>query len=168
MDSDEDLEVTFSMTYEEVPGKRKGSVHYQTCDNHLWRVNRKLSDTKKYLYCYHFIPTVDSKVTAKCNATAILDLDKRRIVPSDTKLHNHDPDMELLELLKLRDKVLSRAESTNVKLSQVFDDVTTGQPGACRLGYFALSRWVAFEFSLVKIEYHFNMLFTASCESISA
>ena len=74
-------------------------------------------------------------------------------MPSNKKLHNHDPDMELLELLKLRDKVLSKAESTNVKLSQVFDDVTTGQPGACRLGYYALSRLVAFKFSLVKIKY---------------
>ena len=76
--SEEDLEITFSLTFEEVPGKRKGSVLYQTCDDHLWRSNKKLSDTKRYLYSYHFIPTVDSRVTTKCHATAILDLDARR------------------------------------------------------------------------------------------
>ena len=139
-DDDDDSEVSFSFTYEEVPGKRKNSVLYQTTDDHLWRSNKKLSETKKYLYCYHFITTVDSRVTKKCHATAILDLNSRRIVPK--KPHNHDPDHELLNLLKLREKVLSKAESSNVRLNQVFDDATRGQEGACRLGFYTMSRWV--------------------------
>ena len=149
-DDDDDSEVSFSFAYEEVPGKRKNSVLYQTTDDHLWRNNKKLSETKKYLYCYHFITTVDSRVTKKCHATAILDLNSRRIVPK--KPHNHDPDHELLNLLKLREKVLSKAESSNVRLNQVFDDATRGQEGACRLGFYTMSRWVTDKFSLVKIE----------------
>ena len=145
-DSDEDLEVTFSLTYEEIPGKRKNSVLWHTADDHLWRKNRNMSETKKYLYCYHSMSTVDSRVTNKCPATAMLDLNTRRIVPK--KPHNHEPDLELLDLLKLRDKVLSKAESSNVRLCQVFEDETRGQEGACRLGFYTMSRWVTHEFSI--------------------
>ena len=135
-DYDDDVEVSFSLTYEEVPGKRKNSVLFQTSDDHLWRKNRKLSETKIYLYCYHSITTVDSRVTEKCQATGMLHLNSQRIVPK--KPHNHDPDRELLNLLKLREKVLSTAESTNDRLSQVFDDATRGQEGACRLGFYTI------------------------------
>ena len=90
------------------------------------------------MYCYHSVLTADAKVTKVCNARGIMDICKERIVMS--KEHNHVPDGELIQVLKLRQKVLTAAESSNVKLSQVFNDATRGEEGACRIGFHPMSR----------------------------
>ena len=133
-----DEEVTFSLTCEEIPGKRKGSFMYKTTDDHLWRINRKQSETKRFMYCYHSNLTVDARVKKVCNARGIMDMTTKRIVMN--KPHNHEPDRELLDVLKLRHRVLTAAESSNVKLSHVFNDATRGQEGACRVGFHPMSR----------------------------
>ena len=140
-DDDIDEEVTFSLTCEEIPGKRKGSFMYRTTDDHLWRINRKQSETKRFMYCYHSNLTVDARVKKVCNARGIMDMNTKRIVMN--KPHNHEPDRELLDVLKLRHRVLTAAESSNVKLSHVFNDATRGQEGACRVGFHPMSRFVS-------------------------
>ena len=132
-DDSDDEEVTFSLTCEEIPGKRKGSIMYRTTDDHLWRINRKQSETKRFMYCYHSKITVDARVKKECNARGIMEMTAQRIVMS--KPHNHEPDRELLDVLKLRQRVLTAAETSTVKLSHVFNDATRGQEGACRFGY---------------------------------
>ena len=155
-DDSDDEEVTFSLTCEEIPGKRKGSIMYRTTDDHLWRINRKQSETKRFMYCYHSKITVDARVKKECNARGIMEMTAQRIVMS--KPHNHEPDRELLDVLKLRQRVLTAAETSTVKLSHVFNDATRGQEGACRFGYHPMSRFVYTSE---------NEVFTTSCKLMS-
>ena len=155
-DDSDDEEVTFSLTCEEIPGKRKGSFMYRTTDDHLWRINRKQSETKRFMYCYHSKITVDARVKKECNARGIMEMTAQRIVMS--KPHNHEPDRELLNVLKLRQRVLTAAETSTVKLSHVFNDATRGQEGACRFGYHPMSRFVYTSE---------NEVFTTSCKLMS-
>merc|ERR1711934_192567 len=67
-----------------------------------------------------------------------MEMTTQRIVMS--KPHNHEPDRELLDVLNLRQRVLTAAETSTVKLSHVFNDATRGQEGACRFGYHPMSR----------------------------
>ena len=79
IDDDSDDEIAFTYPYEEVPGKKKGSRGYLcTPDKHLYRVNKAISETTNFLYCYHSRPTKDSNVSHKCHATAIMDVTNKR------------------------------------------------------------------------------------------
>ena len=90
-DSDDEVEVTFSLPYEEVSGKRKDSKgFFYTPDNHLYRVTRKLSDTQNFVYCYHSRKTADSNIEIKCLARGIMELTTKRITLK--KDHDHLPD----------------------------------------------------------------------------
>ena len=60
--------------------------------------------------------------------------------------------------LKLRQRVLTAAETSTVKLSHVFNDATRGQEGACRFGYHPMSRFVYTSE---------NEVFTTSCKLMS-
>ena len=115
-DDSDDEEVTFSLTCEEIPGKRKGSIMYRTTDDHLWRINRKQSETKRFMYCYHSKITVDARVKKECNARGIMEMTAQRIVMS--KPHNHEPDRELLDVLKLRQIALTAAETSTYRNRQ--------------------------------------------------
>ena len=120
------------MEFEEVTGKR-GGVFYKTVDNHLYRFNKPAKNNKVFLYCYHVRITKDSSVTEKCHATALLDPDAKVILTS--KKHHHEPDMQLLKCLKLRNKVLNEAGTSNAPLNNVFKEATRGEEGGDRLSY---------------------------------
>ena len=138
-DSDDEVEVTFSLPYEEVSGKRKDSKgFFYTPDNHLYRVTRKLSDTQNFVYCYHSRKTADSNIEIKCLARGVMELTTKRITLK--KDHDHLPDIELLHSLQRRSEVLQEAEASNVKLYEVFKNALRGKEGACAVSYPAIER----------------------------
>ena len=77
---DSDIEISLTFPFEEVAGKKKGSRGFLCTphDNHLYRINKALSDTTNFLYCYHSRPTKDSNVSQKCLATGIMDVTNKR------------------------------------------------------------------------------------------
>ena len=159
----DDEEITLQLPklkYEEVPGKRGGTL-YQTEDNHLYRsatyswwfslttscqlwnsfrFNRNLSDDRKFVYCFHVRITKDATVTEKCNASGILHSSTEEIELQ--KAHNHSPDLSLLQKFKIRAKILHAAEVTTKPLNMVFKDVTRNEEGAMLVGYPAMTRLV--------------------------
>ena len=138
-DSDDEVEVTFSLPYEEVSGKKKNSKgFFYTPNNHLYRVTRKLSDTQNFVYCYHSRKTADSNIERKCLARGIMDLTTKRITLK--KDHDHLPDIELLQSLQRRSEVLQEAETSNVKLSEAFKNALRGKEGADIVSYPAIER----------------------------
>ena len=102
------------------------------------RWHRDLKDGTKFLYCYHIKDTKDRSIKVKCKGSAILDPSALRIegkVP-----HNHSPDTELLQKLKIKQKVIEAAKKSNAALNVVFKDATRGQPGASLVGYGSMAR----------------------------
>ena len=74
----------------------------------------------------------------KCKGSAILDPLTSRI--EGKAPHNHSPDMELLQKLKIKKKVLDAAKNSNAPLNVVFKDATRGEPGASLVGYGSMVR----------------------------
>ena len=93
-DSGDDDEVTFSLRVEHVPGGKKGGRGYfKTDDGHLYRANKKLSETEYFMYCYHYRPTTLSSIDAKCNGTGMMNESTMRFFLK--RPHNHEPGMKL-------------------------------------------------------------------------
>ena len=63
---------------------------------------------------------------------------RKRIVPK--RGHNHEPDLELLKCLKLRNKVLCEAQASTTRISETFKNATRGEQGACLLSVVAMNR----------------------------
>ena len=61
-----------------------------------------------------------------------------RIIPR--KPHNHEPDVDLLRKLQRTSEVMHAAETSNVKLSEVFKDAVRGKEGAALISYATISR----------------------------
>ena len=127
------------MEYEEVPGKR-GGVFYGTQDNHLYRFNKNAKDGKVFVYCFHVKITKDAAVTEQCKAKGVLDPVSRTI--QVTQPHNHDADVALLNLLKLRKKALDSASTSKLPLNEAFKDAVRGQDGADLVSYAQMYRYV--------------------------
>ena len=94
MESDDgEEEVTFALRAEHVPGTAKGSRgYYRTCDNHLYRFNKKLKYGEGwFMYCFHARPHALSSIDVKCGGTGVLLLESLRFYPRQP--HNHEPGM---------------------------------------------------------------------------
>ena len=95
MESDDGEEdVTFALRAQHVPGTAKGSRgYYRTCDNHLYRFNKKLTYGEGwFMYCFHARPSSTlSSIDVKCGGTGVLLLESLRFFPRQP--HNHEPGM---------------------------------------------------------------------------
>ena len=58
-------------------------------------------------------------------------------------MHNHAPDIPLLQKLKLKKKLLTAAENSTAPLNQVFKDVARGEQGAGLVGFGNMSRYTS-------------------------
>ena len=86
------------MPYEEVPGRNKNSKGFLcTPDKHLYRINRKISDTQYHVYCYHSRKTKDSNIDGTCSASGVMDTSTKKITLK--KKHHHLADIQLLQVI---------------------------------------------------------------------
>ena len=92
---DGEEEVTFALRATHVPGTAKGSRgYYRTCDNHLYRFNKKLKYGERndgwFMYCFHARGNSPlASIDVKCGGTGVLLLDSLRLYPRQP--HNHEP-----------------------------------------------------------------------------
>ena len=135
-DDDDDVTMMVRKTkYEEVPGRKKGVFYHTPLDDHLYRFSKKAKNEKKYVACYHVRLTNDRNVNIikeKCTGFGVLDPVTKEI--KITSPHNHEPDIDLLKKLKIRDTILQAAANSTDPLRQVFHDATRGVPGADLVG----------------------------------
>ena len=123
--------------YEEVPSKRGGTLYLTPDNQHLYRFNKKRGE-KVFVYCYHIRLTKDAQVLEKCKAFGELHTETKTLELSTG--HNHEPDVQLLKKLKIRQKVLDASSTAKVPLNEAFKDATRGQDGADLVSYAEMYR----------------------------